>query len=507
MENHSEIYFRTNLLKKTLQGLLIAFLVVIRIPVVSAQNNTLYLIHSIPQANQLNPALMHPCRIYISLPVISSLRGNVRNTGFGFHDVFYTDPRDQPGDYSLDLDKLDNTLRKMNYSLANADVDLLGLGFPLRDWYITFLISSHSSSQLSYPHDVVLLQDSYWNLNTATPGPIDLHNLEANSTAWNSIGISASREVRKGFRVGARVKYLNGMANVTTPQSAINLNASSNPPNLRAVVDYRINSSLPVTLGYSPGGLLDDIGFEPAIQNLASNYLFTSNHGIAIDAGITYELDEITQLSASVTDLGFIRWKKNVTYFSVNETFEFSQADLNQIIIDPGQDGLTNALQDSVSNTINASASTNSYFTATPVNLYGGITRQLLPNLKAGAMTWIEINSWHVRPSLTLSLNFTPFEAFAATVSYTLMNNKFNQIGTGLAFGNRGAQFYVITDNIVVRYINDTESSLRWPYNARMMSLRFGMNLFFGCNDKKENPGGKKRWPGVKSRDECPAYW
>jgi hypothetical protein len=506
MRNLSEKYVRTNLLKNTLPGLLIVLLGLIRIPV-GAQNNTLYLMHSIPQANQLNPALMHPCRIYVSLPFISSLRGNVRNTGFGFHDVFYTDPRDQPGNYSLDLDKLDNTLRRMNYSLANADVDLLGLGFPLQQWYITFLISSHTSSQFSYPHDVVLLQDAYWNLNASIPDPLNLHNLEANSTAWNSIGISASREVRKGLRVGARVKYLNGMANVTTPQSAINMNASSNPPSLRAAIDYRINSSLPLTLGYSPGGVLDDIGFEPAIQNLAGNYLFTPNHGFAIDAGITYELDEITQISASVTDLGFIRWKKNITYFSVNETFEFSQADLNQFIIDPGQDGLSNALQDSVSNAINASASTNSYFTTTPINLYGGITRQLLPDLKAGVMTWIEINSLQVRPSLTLSLNFTPFEAFAATVSYTLMNNKYNQIGTGLAFGNRGAQFYVITDNIVVRYIKDTESSVRWPYNARMLSLRVGMNLFFGCNDKKDNPGGKKRWPGVKSRDECPAYW
>jgi len=490
METHSEIYFRTNLLKKSFPGFLIAFLVLIRIPLVSAQNNTLYLMHSIPQANQLNPALMQPCRIYISLPVISSLRENVRNTGFGFHDVFYTDPRDQPGEYSLDLDKLDDKLRRMNYSLANADIDLLGLGFPLEKWYITFLISSHTSSQVSYPHDVVLLQDDYWNLNTGIPGSIDLNNLEANATAWNSIGISVSREISKGFRAGARVKYLNGI-----------------PPSLQAAIDYRINSSLPVTLSYTPGGLLDNIGFEPAIHNLANNYLFTSNHGFAIDAGLTYELDEITQLSASVTDLGFIRWKKNLTYFSVDETFEFSQADLNQFINAPGQDGLATALRDSVSNAINASASNNSYFTAIPINLYGGITRQILPNLKAGAMTWIEINSWHVRPSLTLSLNFTPFEAFAATVSYTLMNNKFNQIGTGLAFGKQGAQFYVITDNIVVRYIKDTETSLRWPYNARMLSLRFGMNLFFGCNDKKGNPGGKKRWPGVNSRDDCPAYW
>ena len=333
-----------------------------------------------------------------------------------------------------------------------------------------------------------------------------LHNLEANSTAWNSFGLSASKEIRKGFRAGVRVKYLNGMANITTPRSEISLNATGDPPNLQATVDYRVHSSLPLSLS-APGGLLDNIDFEPAIHNLANNYLFTGNHGVAIDAGLTYNLDEATQISASVTDLGLIRWKKNLTYFSVNETFVLSAADLDQIINNPEQDGLINALSDSVSNAIHASASTESYFTATPVNLYGGITRQLIPNLKAGAMTWIEINSWRVRPSLTLSLNFTPWEAFAATISYTLMNNKFNQIGTGLVFGNHGAQFYIITDNIVVRYTKDAETSLRWPYNARMLTLRFGMNLFFGCN-KKENAGtGKKHRPGIKTRDDCPAYW
>ncbi len=511
MQNHSEEYFRTYLLEKVISRILFTFLVLIRLPLVSAQNNTLYLMHSIPQDNQLNPALMHPCRIYVSLPVISSVRQNIRNTGFGFHDVFYSDTGDQSGDYYADLDKLDKKLRRMNYVLVNTDVDLLGFGFPFREWYITLGISNHNSVQGSYPHDIVLLQDSYWDVNAGTAVPVSLHNLEMNSTAWNSIGLSASKEVRKGFRVGARLKYLNGMANVTTHKSTIDLNTTANPPTLQAEVNYKINSSLPLALSFGPDGLLNNIGFEPALHNLASNYLFTGNHGLAIDAGLIYNIDEATQVSASFTDLGFIRWKKNINYFSVSETFVFNGTDLDQFISDPRQDDLVNALADSLRNAVHASYATNSYFTATPFNLYGGITHQLLPNLKAGAMTWLEINSKQVRPSFTLSLNFTPFKAFAATLSYTLMNNKFNQIGTGFAFGNRGAQFYIITDNIVVRYLKDAETSFTWPYNARMLSLRFGMNLFFGC-DKKENNKGRNdgKWhraPKIKSRDVCPAYW
>jgi hypothetical protein len=494
---------RLKLWIKALSGILFIILIFIQLPFASGQNNTLYLMHSIPQANQLNPAIMHPCRIYVSLPIISSLRENIRNTGFGFHDVYYSG--NEPGEYFMDLDKLDNKLKRINYSLANTDIDLFGIGFPHNEWYLTIGVSSHTASQGSYPHDIVNFADRYWDSGAGIPDPVHIQNLKLNSTAWNSIGFSASKEVRKGLRIGLRVKYLNGMANVTTPKSSIEMSTAGNPPFFQASVNYQVNTSLPLSLVTNPGGILGSISLETALHNLAGNYLFTPNHGAAVDAGLIYDIDDATQLSASFTDLGFIRWKKDLNQFSVNETFVYSAADLDQFINAPGQIDLAKSLYDTVRNSIHVSE-INSYFTLTPINIYGGITRQVLRDLKAGAMTWIEISSGHIRPSITLSLNFTPFKAFAATVSYTLMNNKYNQIGTGLAVGNRGAQFYIITDNIVVRYVKDAQSSLRWPYNARMLSLRFGMNLFFGC-DQKNIGNGNKHYPGFKARDDCPAYW
>jgi hypothetical protein len=301
------------------------------------------------------------------------------------------------------------------------------------------------------------------------------------------------------------------MANVNTRESTIKLNTTSDPITLDAEVNYKVNSSLPVTLGFASNGLVNRVNFEPARHNLAGNYIFNGNRGLAFDGGLVYDLDEATQISASFTDLGFIWWKKNVNNFTGNGKFVFRGIDLDQYISNPGQEDLIEALRDSLFNAFNASTDAKSYVTATPINLFGGITRELMPNLKVGAMTWIEINSMHVRPSLTFSLNFTPFRAFAATLSYTLMNNKFNQIGTGLAFGNRGAQFYILTDNIPVRFTKDVSTSLIWPYNARMLCLRFGFNLFFGCDRKEKEKGtgtiNRKHPPKSRTKDNCPAYW
>ena len=507
MNISSELHSLIALRKKLISQIFFTLIILPAVSVTSAQNNTLYLMHSIPQVNQLNPAVRHPCKVYIGLPVISSIRLNTRNTGFGFHDAIHTGTGAQSDTYYLDIDQLDKKLRGMNYLLGNANIDLAGLGLEFGEWYFTLGISNHTSIQVAYPHDIVSLKDGNWDVNAGTALPVNLNRIGVNSTLWNSIGVSASKEFMDGLRIGARVKYINGMANVNTRKSAISLNTASDPITLDAEVNYKVNSSLPVTLGYGSNGLVNSVNFEPAMHNLIGNYIFNGNRGLAIDGGVVYDLDEATQISASFTDLGFIWWRGNVNNFTGEGKFVFQGIDLDQYMNNPGQNDLLDALQDSLLNAFHASTATNSYFTALPFNLYGGITREILPNLKAGAMTWIEINSMHVRPSLTLSLNFTPFDAFAATLSYTIMNNKINQIGTGLAFGNRGAQFYILTDNIPVRFTKDVSTSLIWPYNARMICLRFGLNLFFKCDDNEKGGSNISRNPKSRTRDECAAYW
>ena len=491
--------------ERILPRILFFLIILVLFPEVSAQNNTLYLIPSIPEANQLNPALKHPCKVYLEPPVISSIRLNIRNTGFGFHDAVHSGTG---GTWVADLDNLERKLSRMNYAMVNTDIDLLGAGFGIKEWYFTFLVSNHTSTQISYPHDIVSLKDGNWDVNGGNPVKVNLNNLGVNSTLWNSIGISASKDIREGLRLGLRLQYLNGMADLNTRRTTVSLNTTADPITLDAEVKYKVNSSLPVKLTFASNGLVNGVDFTPALQNPIGNYIFNGNRGLAVDGGVIYDLDEATQLSASFTDLGFIWWKKNVNNLTGAGKFVFSGIDINKYILNPAQNDLLVALKDSLVNAFQASAAKNSYITALPLNLYAGITRELVPNLRAGAMTWIEINSLHIRPSLTLSLNFTPFKAFAATMSYTIMNNKFNQIGTGFAFGGRGAQFYILTDNIPVRFTRDVSTSLIWPYNARMISLRFGVNLFFGCDKKEEGSGsaGKARNPKSKMNSNCPAY-
>ena len=55
----------------------------------SAQDNTLYFMHSLPQSIHTNPALFYRCRTYVELPVLSGIGFSYSNSGFGYHDALH----------------------------------------------------------------------------------------------------------------------------------------------------------------------------------------------------------------------------------------------------------------------------------------------------------------------------------------------------------------------------------------------------------------------------------
>ena len=62
------------------------------------------------------------------------------------------------------------------------------------------------------------------------------------------------------------------------------------------------------------------------------------------------------------------------------------------------------------------------------------------------------------------------------------MDNTYNNLGLGLAFGKRGAQFYIATDKIPIYFA--TINGIPVPYSARTFDIQFGFNIIFGCKKK-----------------------
>ena len=84
-------------------------------------------------------------------------------------------------------------------------------------------------------------------------------------------------------------------------------------------------------------------------------------------------------------------------------------------------------------------------------------------------------NKFYSSVTITGNTNFKKW--FSATMSYSIMNNSFNNLGIGLMARAGFAQFYIVTDNVLAAF----------PQSTRTVNYRAGINLLFGCKEKQDN--------------------
>jgi hypothetical protein len=60
------------------------------------QSNTLFFMHSLPESNFINPAVQNGCKLFIGLPVLSSIHMHASNSGFTANQLL----NKEPGGYS-----------------------------------------------------------------------------------------------------------------------------------------------------------------------------------------------------------------------------------------------------------------------------------------------------------------------------------------------------------------------------------------------------------------------
>ena len=83
------------------------------------------------------------------------------------------------------------------------------------------------------------------------------------------------------------------------------------------------------------------------------------------------------------------------------------------------------------------------------------------------------------------------WNALMTSVSYTMSNNSYNNLGVGLSFRGGPFQFYLVSDHIPVTFNklqfedNGDETSFPFPTDLKRINIRFGLNFVFGCNPKR----------------------
>ena len=445
------------------------------------QNFTLYNMGMVPQRMYANPALVHANKFYIGLPVLSSTYINVSNSGFKYSDLV----RHNGDSLYVDFDNMLGKLAENNYISAAVNVDLLSFGFRVKEKnYFSFNATEKINFKFRYPKNFM---EFAWKGNGALLGEELNFNFGINATHYREYGLGYARQINDKLSVGGKVKYLYGMTNVWTEESDVSLTTDPNTFAITAKSNIKINTA----------GADSTLGKD--------GYFFKrKNSGFGIDLGGEYKLDEKWTFSASIIDLGFIRWKDNVSNYQSRNTdasYTYEGVDMNQLINDTS-DNKFGTLIDSIVSTFKLDTLHNTYTTRLSTQVYMGGNYHFTEKINAGALLYGQVFDKKIHPGFVLSYNQRVANWFGFSLSYSMYNRSYNNVGLGFSLGNGPVQFYMVSDNLL---------GAIFPQNTKNLHLNFGLNLTFGKKGKdtdKDGVADKKDncidIAGLKELNGCP---
>ena len=127
-------------------------------------------------------------------------------------------------------------------------------------------------------------------------------------------------------------------------------------------------------------------------KELQNILLGKKNIGLGLDIGATYNISEKLMVSAAITDIGFIKWKKDVTNLQAESQFEFSG--LNMLDVVNGTktfEELGNEMLDSLKNSFIVSDSKVPFTTYLPFGVTLGGSYNLTKSFSLGLLSYSRV--------------------------------------------------------------------------------------------------------------------
>lgn len=439
---------------------------------------TLYNFNAVPQSLHMNPGYDQQSRLWIALPVVSGVYVGYHNSAFTPFDLLETGT-----DVNENLDNIINNLEDNSQLYIRNEIDLLGVGFRTKVGFFTVGARLTNEYVTDYPKDLM----RFARFGNAAE---DLR--EANLSDWDFELISRydyyvgwqSKFLEDKLSVGVRAKYIFGMANAYAERTNISIVTQDNS-SLTLETDMLIRTSLAADLiNDDPSRTFDNID--------VTSTLFPENRGFAIDIGGTYDITEKIQVSASILDLGSITWGANNKDLVSSGVFEFDGADADLAADEPLDENFFEDLQDSIFKAFEFDTIASSPYTRSlsPRMFIGG-TYSFNEKHSVGVLMQSRFFDGEMFNNYSVNYVGRVSRAFQYTVSYSIVNNTFNNVGAGLSARLGPVQLYLVSDNVF---------HMIFPANLQTTNLRVGLNLAF--YEKKVKKSKTKTPPASEQTGE-----
>lgn len=420
---------------------------------------------TVPQAHQLNPAFHPQSKVVIGLPVLSSTHLSVDMDQLSFNQVF-TKNFDQT--LSLNAESISSALRDKNNFSVKSDIQLFFLGLNFGKSFFSLAFNDRINNWMVYNKDFANLI-MFGNGDDRTFGHnLSLDHMMARQNLYHELALGFSTTMFNKLGIGARIKILSGVVNAQTDKVSGYLRTDADSI-------YMTNTNFAFrNSGY------DYLSGNPDILSFYRNSLpfVGGNTGLAFDFGLSYQLTEKINLSAAVTDLGYINWKENTQAFVFdNVTYAFRGFDVIDLLNDNGTNNdFIQQEVDSLNALFTPTEQTNvQYKSSLTSNFNMGMDYQLGKKHHVGGQVYGKIANGNVTPEFGVYYNLQLSKVVNAVVNASYRNGQIQAAGMGASIDLGPFQVYATTESV---------TSLVNQESARMLDARVGVNLVFGRNKK-----------------------
>jgi len=415
---------------------------------IQAQDLSIHMMDSVYARTAVNPAYRFNDKVVVNILGLST--GSYTN-GISIGDILIKDG----GLNQFQLKEGADKINDLNYITGEGNIHLIGLGLTFGKWQFSAGYDWHLAGGTNYTKDLYLLAangNAPYIGETLDVGPDLLLQ------GYHDLHIGASYQM-SNISVGARIKLLSGINDLSTSNSSVQLTTDEEIYQLTVASDYVMN-----TTGVVDYDGIDNIDVDGDSFGF-SNFL-GPNSGIGLDLGIDWKAADKISLSASVLDIGNISWSEDVVNYNSNQTNTFEGVDILDYIDDDNEV----VLEDSLYNLLDFEESNNTYSTSLGTKFHLSARYIVSPKVTIGA-NYYKVNN-QINDRYMISAN-AQYEAFSwlslggglASTSSSSILIPFNVM---LDFGP--VTTYMSSDNIMSAFSITS---------SRVSQLRLGFQLGF----------------------------
>ncbi len=440
--------------------------------VVSQNRQVLYEFDNLPQTLLLNPGTNTNYKYHFGIPLLSRVSFQAGLTELTVADLF----RDNSIDFTTKVLNSIDRISSNDYLQINSQIEILNGGYKLNNKdYLNVGFYTELDAFMNFPKGALILLRDGNSAHLNKDFLLSEGNLKVEALGVIHAGIS--RKINEKFTVGGRFKIYSGMFNVT---STNNIGSFTSRISNNNQYEHHLNN---INASIQTSGIYDENDDAVNPKDLIGRAFLSGNLGLGFDIGFSYQLDKQAEITASLLDIGFVSYSKDVLSNEVKGDYTFSGINFQY-------DGTNNdywqVLNSDFKTQVPSKKSRESYSVMRPVkfnssykyswgrsrneeNCHDMSYKDFYDNA-IGVQLFSVFRPTGPKFALTSFYERKLSENFNTKITYTIDDFSYSNLGVGLSTKIGKVNIYGILDNL----FNITDIA-----DANSASFQLGINLIY----------------------------